>query len=37
MLLFNSPLEPTMEHAKGLENETRLWELSEKLAGQVFA
>jgi hypothetical protein len=36
MLLFSSPLEPPLEHAKGLENEDRFWELSEKLAKQVL-
>jgi hypothetical protein len=36
MLLFNSPIDPSMEHARGLENESRFWELSKKLAGQVF-
>ncbi len=35
-LLFGQPLVPIVDHAKGEENETRFWAMSEKLAKQEF-
>jgi len=36
-LLFCDAVEPAVDHAKGEENETRFWKLSEKLAKQEFS
>jgi len=36
LLMFCQPLEPSVDHAKGEENESRFWDLNEKLAKQKF-